>query len=544
MKRFKKALAIFTAGLTILTAVPLGAVMAIGSPISVSSSSEVTEGNFKYTVEDGETTITQYIGDSKKDVTVPDTLGGYPVTAIDDYAFRFCFIENLTIPSSVAYIGAEAFTCLYAHNIFVTADNGYFSSVDGVLFSKDKTELIKYPMCNKRTSYEIPSGVTVICADAFSYCSELTSVTVPDGVLSIGEAAFVYCTNITEFIIPNSVTTLEWGAFFGCEGLTEITLSDGIADMGHSVFFSCVNLANIFVSERNEAFSDIDGVVFSKDKTEFLLYPPGRTDESYTIPDGVEYIGEWAFHNCEKLMNITFPDSLAYFKGTAFYYCNSLVNIFVSDGNTVFSDINGVLFSKDKTELLSYPQGRTDESYTIPDGVKSIIPNAFQNCKLFDVIFPESVDHVGYFAFCWCDNLKSVTVPNDKIVIEIYGFYHYLDASLTFYGHAGSNAEKYALENGYGFALIGDTPQPASSLGDVNEDSAVDAADASVVLTAYALISTGQNSGLTAKQLACADVNGDGSVDATDASLILSYYSYVQTTKGTPVSLENFMLTN
>ncbi|MGM9946705.1 leucine-rich repeat domain-containing protein [Floccifex sp.] len=120
-----------------------------------------------------------------------------------------------------------------------------------------------------------------------------------------------------------------------------------------------------------------------------------------TIENGIKSIGLCAFLNCEQLTNIIIPASVTLIDDTAFNGCTSLKNIEVEDFNEVYSSVNGILFNKNQTELIRYPQGITETSYSIPVSVTSIGGYAFHNCNnLTNITIPNGVTSIGYFAFC------------------------------------------------------------------------------------------------------------------------------------------------
>ena len=395
-----------------------------------------TEGFYSYTVENGEATIVDCDENITGDIFVPETLGGYPVTSIGYSSFAECdSLTSVTIPDSVTSISDYAFGyCDGLTSITVDSANTSYSSDEyGVLFDKDKTELIQYPIGNTRTSYVIPNSVISIGDEAFSTCyiltsvtipdsvtsigvgafrcCAITSVTIPDSVTSIGDDAFCYCDSLTSITIPNSVTNIGVGAFYDCTSLKSVTIGNSVTNIGYSAFRYCDSLTSITVDSENTSYSsDTNGVLFNKDKTELIQYPIGNTRTSYvipdsvtsigvgafrrcsditsvTIPDSVTSIGDEAFCNCVSLTSVTIPDSVTSIGDEAFSACCSLTSITVDSANTSYSsDEYGVLFNKDKTELIQYPAGNTRTSYVIPDSVTSI----------------------GDKAFYWCDALKNV----------------------------------------------------------------------------------------------------------------------------------------
>jgi len=138
------------------------------------------------------------------------------------------------------------------------------------------------------TEAEIPSeidgvAVTSIGDDAFSYCRTMTEITIPDSVTSIGDGAFQSCILLTSFVIPDGVECIGDSVFYYCKGLTTVTISQNVTSIGIPSFYGCNNLTAIEVDENNENYSGIDGVLFDKDQSTLITFPPGKQDISYVI---------------------------------------------------------------------------------------------------------------------------------------------------------------------------------------------------------------------------------------------------------------------
>ncbi|MDR2632807.1 MAG: leucine-rich repeat protein [Treponema sp.] len=211
-------------------------------------------------------TIKKYKGKAQR-VNIPAVIDGSPVVEIGSSAFDGCgWLTSISIPAGVTAIGAWAFDgCSGLTSITVDALNTRYSAANGVLFSKDKKTLVRYPAGKTYTSYTIPAGVTAIGDWAFSGCSRLTSISIPAGLTAIGSSAFSGCSGLTSISIPAGVTAIGDLAFSGCGGLTSISIPAGVTSIGYGAFYGCSGLTSI------------------------------------SIPAGVTSIGDDAFYSCSKL---------------------------------------------------------------------------------------------------------------------------------------------------------------------------------------------------------------------------------------------------
>jgi hypothetical protein len=226
------------------------------------------------------------------------------VVVIGQSAFRGCAsLISITIPASVTALGEGVFAASLTA-IDVDARNPAYSSLEGVLFNKDQTALIRYPE-GKAGSYTVPDSVTSLGDGSFSGCTGLASVTVPKGVTTIGEWAFSGCTNLASIMIPPSVTSIGAWAFYGCASLADVTIPASVTSSGSNALRGCAGLTTIMVDAGNLFYSSLDGVLFDKNQMSLLRCPEGRTG-TYTIPNSVNSIGGVAFAGCTGLTEIYF----------------------------------------------------------------------------------------------------------------------------------------------------------------------------------------------------------------------------------------------
>lgn len=407
-----------------------------------------TEGYYTYSISSGKATITDVDTSISGDITIPSTLGGYPVTIIGYSAFKDCTgLTGVTIPDSVTSISTYAFSrCSSLTNIIIPDS---VTTIGGFAFSS----------CTELTCIRIPDSVTTIGSDAFSECSGLTDVyitdltawcmlsmasnksnpmyyaknfylknelitdlVIPDSATSISSYVFCNFDSVTSVTIPNTVTNIGSAAFSGCSNLAQITIPDSVTNIGSAAFSGCSSLEQITIpfvgrsiktdSDTNQyPFGYIFGTTSYSGSMAVTQYYYGSstssvTNSTYYIPSSLKSVTVTggnilygAFRSCTGLTNVTIPDSVTHIGDRAFYNCVGL-NEFILPSRVIGIGERAFYKCSGLTNII------------IPEHTNNIGNYAFSNCTGFkEITIPDSVTSIGNSAFSGCSALEKMTIP-------------------------------------------------------------------------------------------------------------------------------------
>lgn len=347
------------------------------------------------------------------------------------------------------------------------------------VYDENKRYIVKeigsYSFNNRRelTSIALPPTLTAIGEGAFRKCSGLTSIEIPNSVKSIQAYAFYDCSSLSEVKLSTALTVIGKSAFDGTK-LTAVELPNSLESIGKCAFDNCLLTSvyipdnvklidagafncEIIVGKDNSRFNSLNGILYSKDMSEIVLYPKnlnfcsdilnnisiigdgafyGCSMTSIVLPATINGMGEWAFENCsqlkiavlspsipyiptgafaycENLENVTIPNTVEVIRDAAFACCSSLSNIIIPNsvhtiGDEEWDNSSGGVF----TYCISL------KNIEIPNSVTKIGGFAFASSGLESIILPNSIVEIGGYAFHSCGELQKVVLP--KNVSDLY----------------------------------------------------------------------------------------------------------------------------
>ena len=389
-------------------------------------------------------------------------------------------LSILIIPTTA---GAETLT---------SGDYSYEVKVDGTV------TITKYN--GSEEVFTIPSildGITVteIGANAFAGNDSVVYVKIPDTVKKLGVNVFMNCHNLKDIVIGKNVTYIPANAFTGCSSMTSYTVPSHVTDVGvdalpytlksltigksvNSIFDTrnslgrYSSLAEIKVSDSNESYKSVKGVLYNKAGTTLVLYPQAKTDKSYTLSTAVTKIEKSAFENNKYLEKITFNKNLKTIESRAFYNCKKLKKVVILKNvtkinNSAFYDcksVNSLTIDANKNLQIGKAVFNNLTNLKKLTAPTVAVSEMFNGCtKLNTLTIPKKVKTIAEKEFLNCPKLKTVTIPKTVKTIGKKAFgYTYDDyigvfdkvQGFTVKGAKGSAAQKYAKANGFKFVAI------------------------------------------------------------------------------------------
>lgn len=290
------------------------------------------------------------------------------VRSVGESAFRDCTsLESLVVENDEIELGERAFENCAILSDITLADG--ISEIYGGVFNS----------CKALTSIRLPKELTVLGESSFADCVSLKSIDIPVHVTKIDDMVFNGCISLEYVDIKNKVTKIGKYAFKDCKSLEKIEIPRSVNFIGIGPFRGCTDLKEINVESSSRYFKSVDNVLFNKNKSVLVSFPPRKELTRYEIPDSVTEIRAWAFCDCQSLEEIIIPDSVTEIGEGAFYQCDSLRQV------------------------------------VIPDSVDKIDDTAFRGCtNLERVEISDSVTEFGWGIFNGCDKIHVICSKNSS----------------------------------------------------------------------------------------------------------------------------------
>ncbi len=298
----------------------------------------------------------QMLDPKKVEITVPGHINGIPVKSVDlsnlsehknlkkltvgegiesivgGETTKLQALEELSLPSSMKYLGMLRTENLSV--IEIDKDNPYYMSVDNVVYLRNGSTLVLYPAGKTDKEYNVPVGVESICYVMDN--DHIEKIVLPDGIKTLGlfhdlhnltslnfpgSLTYIHqilATSLEEIILPDGITVLEGCAMADNIAVKRIVLPANLREMAGDAFVNAYALEEIVISEENEHFKTVDGVLYTKDGTKLLLYPISKQGEAFVIPEGVEILATDAFALNKNLKEVSLPSTLRILGMSAF----------------------------------------------------------------------------------------------------------------------------------------------------------------------------------------------------------------------------------
>lgn len=458
-------------------------------------------GDFTYTVlseADKTCKITEYSG-SSKDVVIPAELNGYKVTAIEILTFYMNKALTVELPATVNSLNGQSFNEMNStvNSITVAEDSPYYSSVDGVLYNKDKTALVCYPAGKADEIYTVLDGVELIDYYSFSSCLKLKEIILPDSLKSIDDWAFNNCTALAKINLPDGLSSIGASAFRNCRAIEELTVPDSVTFIDGAAFYNCQGLKSIKLSEN------IDSIYRG-------TFTSCSSLENIKIPESVKTVYSQSFYGCDSFTEIVIPNSVTVLED-AFHSCDNLERVVLSENITTL-------------ESHTFNDCFALKTIEIPKGVTNIEENAFEASVDLVIVCEDNSVAKTYAA----ENGFSYILEDEDTRLYVASEYIYEYVTLAKTNGIISGSDDITCSANEVYAGTGDvlsimkngTLHSQYTLivnGDTNGDSAVDALDAAQV----AMVSKGLKD-IDGVYKIAADSNKDDVVDIDDYQAIVN----------------------
>ena len=360
-----------------------------------------TSGYYTYTVSGGEATITKADTNNSGSVTIPSSLGGYPVTKIGNSAFKDCTkITKLTIPENIEDIGNQAFeNCTYVTEL-------YYNPTAKLSFATASNSFVNIGKHTSGVTVYFGANVTAVPNNIFhTSSSEVHNIEKVifhgDKVETIGEGAFYGCTTLKEISIPSNVTKIDREAFRGCTGLTSIIIPEKVTDIGFYAFRDCTYVTKLYydpIAKLSFATASNSFVDIGKHTSGVTVYFGANVT---AVPNNIFHTGSSEVHNIKKV--IFHGDKVETIGEGAFYNCNTLETVVYPGSSSDFN--NRVKVENYNTPFINALVYHTSHSYgektTITSPTCTSSGTYRHTCTFCDYVQTGKLSPLGHECYNW-----------------------------------------------------------------------------------------------------------------------------------------------
>ena len=329
-------------------------------------------------------------------------------------------LKKITLSSTCVDVWKVPFKCSNLQQYVVPSNNVAFKSKDGVLYERNKEEngtykntytIRSYPAGKTAEKYIMESNVTAVGESAFRNNKHLKQVVFADSVTTIDRYAFEGCTALSKVEFPLSLETLSDRAFSGCSALTVANITGRITRLGEGAFAGCTSLTTVSYPSTLEYINTCcfyDCISLKKLDLK-----------------NIKSIGAGGLFNCQALEELHIPAGLGFHSSD--YYGDStgsyhsflgnnlkLKNISVDSANPYYCSVDGVLYSKDKTTLYSYPAGKANKEFSTIESATRIEEYAFYGANNLESLTVYASE-IGSYAFDGCDSVTKLAFMGEEL---------------------------------------------------------------------------------------------------------------------------------
>jgi hypothetical protein len=365
-------------------------------------------------------TLGDYVGQAKH-IVIPPMHNGYYVDQLATNTFKDTLIETIKIPNTVKFVGHSAFK-----DATSLRSVEFYGKRMGLWESRMPNDRVEELMADHGCTISFQGEPTEENPWVFPDECPIKEITYKsEPVILPGQDPMFSYTVLRDLSIDatNDVQRIYADAFDGATSLEKVHLPVNIIDISASTFESNIHLKEVTVDEDAQYYKVENDLLLTEDGERLIFYGPWLSSTSFTTPEGLKYINSYAFLN-DRLQTINLSSEIELVSSSAFNYLDQLQAINVDENNSNYHSQDGVLFSKNLSQLVYYPKAKADLSYSLPEQVITVLDNAFYEQKfLQEINFNEGLVGIGHNAFYNAQAIDTYIFPSSISYIGVRALY-------------------------------------------------------------------------------------------------------------------------